>query len=224
MAITQSQFITSGEFSGIGAAKEDFVTSNKLPRLEKLLASFALKVIKDAQRNLKKANTIDTGNINQIVFEVEQNGVSFSVTIGYYANNPASKYFDFINKGVKGLEGTQNTPYKFKTKYASKKMVDAILKWVKHNNIQPTETKKLSKIERKRKSIRAMVQKAKDSKVTMRQLATGIAIGIKKKGIKSTHYFDDALKQLQDKQFKEKLQKIVKEEINISIQSTWLNK
>lgn len=221
MAISQVEFITSGEFGRIGKSQKDFTTSNKMPRLEKLLASYASKVIKSAQQNLKKANTIDTGNINQIVFEVEQEGKSILLTIGYYANNPASKYFDYINKGVKGLEGAQNTPYKFQTKYANKKMVDAILKWVKHNNIQPTETKKLSKLEKKRKSIRKMVQKAKDNKVTLRQLATGIAIGIKKKGIKSTHYFDNALKLINTTKFQKDISDAVGYEVQIAIQNSW---
>lgn len=223
MSKAQAEFLTSG-FDKLGESQSDFVTSNKMPRLEKLLASYATKVIKEAQKNLNKSNTIDTGAINQIVFEIEQDGVTFSVTIGYYANNPASKYFDYINKGVRGLEGNQNTPYKFRTRFANKKMVDAILKWVKRNSIKPTETKKISKIERKRKSIRKMVETAKDNNVTLRQLATGIAMGIKKKGLKSTHYFDNALDKLKGNEFKNKLQQIMKQEINISIQSTWVNK
>jgi hypothetical protein len=223
MAQTQGEFLTSG-FDRIGESKDNFLTSNNMPRLEKLLSSYATKVIKEAQKNLKKSNKIDTGAINQIVFEIEQSGVTFFVTIGYYANNPASKYFDYINKGVKGIEGHQNTPYKFRSRFANKKMVDAILKWVKRNSIKPSESKKLSKIERKRKSIRKMVEKAKESKTSLRSLATGIAMGIKKKGMEPTHYFDNAIDKLKENEFKNKLQQVLKQEINISIQSTWVNK
>ena len=223
MSKAQGEFITSGLFNQLGESQQDFVTSNKMPRVEKILASYAIKVIKEAQKNLKKSNKINTGAINHVIFEVEQNGTSYIVKIGYYSNNPASKYFDFVNKGVKGIEGNQNTPYKFRTRFANKKMVDTILKWVKYNSIKPTETKKLSKLEKKKKSIRAMVQKAKEEKITLRQLATAISMNIKKKGLEPTHYFDNALQKIMDKEFKNKLEKATKQEINISIQSTWVN-
>ena len=229
MSKAQGEFITSGLFSQLGEAQSDFVVSGNMTRLEKVLSTYAVKVIKEAQKNLKKSNSIDTGALNKVIFEVQQDGTKYNVVIGYYANSPASKYFDYVNKGVKGLEGNQNTPYKFKTRYASKKMITAILKWIRRNGIKPTETKKLSKLERKKKSIRAMVEQSKGVKIGNRLttdvgLATAISRNIKKKGLKSTHYLDDAMKLFNTNDFKNKVQNIVKQEINISIQSTWVNR
>jgi hypothetical protein len=103
--------------------------------------------------------------------------------MGYPKNEPASKYWDFVNQGVKGTKNIKadgKTPYAFKS---SKKSipVSIVEGWLKYNKLKTVAVKKYSKL--------GVESKAIDSK---KSLAAAIGRSIHTKGLRSTRYFDKA--------------------------------
>jgi hypothetical protein len=118
------------------------------------------------------------------------------------------KSYKFLDKGVRGTEGGSGK-YSFKTKYANKKMMKAILKWLKKRSASgKTKYKAVSRNERKDKSINKTVSAAKSRE----QLAYAVATNIKKKGIKPTYFFTNAIKATQ-KETKKKFAEALKIDI-----------
>jgi len=191
------------------ANKEDYQKLGKLPFVERTIISYAAKFIKQVQNNLKKANKVDTGTLSTDIAQGDliKQGSSYSLDIGYPASSAGAKYYDFVNKGVKGFKsGQPNSPYSFKSAYPSMNgpMVTAIQKWVKRNALsQRNETQKykLSKLQKKRKSVSQLN--------TGRTTAYLIARKIKQRGLPKTGFFDNAIDQVFNQQFYDKMAKAV---------------
>lgn len=214
MSIAKAQKGNLEFISSIGANREDFVTTGKMKEVELTMADYAKKFIQAAQRNLRSKQKIDTGALMDIQFEVSYMGKSFILTIGYEAGSKAEQYWDFVNKGVAGVgKSLSGSPYKFKTKGASKKMIDAMQGWISRHNIQPSDKYSISGLEKKRKSIRSTVSKT----TKLRSLATAFARSIKKKGIEQTNYFDNALKLFNSAEFQKDIAEAVGYEVQIAI-------
>lgn len=218
MSIAKAQKGNLEFISSIGENREDFVTTGKMKEVELTMADYAKKFIQAAQRNLRSKQKIDTGALMDIQFEVDYMGKSFILTIGYEAGSKAEQYWDFVNKGVAGVgKSLSGSPYKFKTKGASKKMIDAMQGWISRHNIQPSDKYSISGLEKKRKSIRSTVSKT----TKLRSLATAFARSIKKKGIQPTNYFDNALKLFNSAEFQKDIAEAVGYEVQIAIKNSW---
>jgi hypothetical protein len=205
----------------IGDNKQDFTTTGRMDVVEDLLATYAKKFIEAAQRNLRAKQKIDTGALMDMTFDVTYLGKSYMVTIGYPKDSKAAEYWDFVNKGVAGVGKTlSGSPYKFKTKGASKKMIDAMQGWITRHNIRPSDKYTISGLEKKRKSIRSTVSQT----TKLRSLATAFARSIKKKGIQPTNYFDNALKLFNSAEFQKDLSEAVGFEVQVAIKNSWENK
>ena len=151
-------------------------------------------------------------------FEVTYMGRNYVLTVGYEKGSKAEQYWDFVNKGVAGVgKSLSGSPYKFRTKGASKKMVDAMQGWISRHNIQPSDKYSISGLEKKRKSIRSTVSKT----TKLRSLATAFARSIKKKGIQPTNYFDNALKLFNSAEFQKDIAEAVGYEVQIAIKNSW---
>ena len=162
MSIAKAQKGNLEFISSIGANREDFVTTGKMKEVELTMADYAKKFIQAAQRNLRSKQKIDTSALMDIQCEVSYMGKSFILTIGYEAGSKASEYWDFVNQGVAGVgKSLSGSPYKFRTKGASKKMIDAMQGWISRHNIQPSDKYSISGLEKKRKSIRSTVSKTR---------------------------------------------------------------
>jgi hypothetical protein len=220
MSIASSQKTNLQSLSSYGSSRADFVETGKMAEVEKLLAEYAGKFITAAQRNLRSKQKIDTGALMDVQFEVGYMGKSFVLTLGYEAGSKAAEYWDFVNQGVAGVGKTlSGSPYKFKTKGASKKMIDAMQGWITRHNIRPSDKYTISGLEKKRKSIRSTV-----SQITkLRNLATAFARSIKKKGIQPTNYFDNALKLFNSAEFQKDLSEAVGFEVQVAIKNSWEN-
>jgi hypothetical protein len=204
----------------IGDNKQDFTTTGRMDVVEDLLAAYAKKFIEAAQRNLRAKQKIDTGALMDMTFDVTYMGKSYMVTIGYPKDSKAAEYWDFVNKGVAGVGKTlSRSPYKFKTKGASKKMIDAMQGWISRHNIRPSDKYTISGLEKKRKSIRSTVSQT----TKLRSLATAFARSIKKKGIQPTNYFDNALKLFNSAEFQKDLSEAVGFEVQVAIKNSWEN-
>jgi hypothetical protein len=220
MSIASSQKANLQSLSSFGSSRADFTETGKMAEVEKLLAEYAGKFISAAQRNLRAKQKIDTGALMDVQFEVSYMGKSFVLTLGYEAGSKAAEYWDFVNQGVAGVGKTlSGSPYKFKTKGASKKMIDAMQGWISRHNIRPSDKYTISGLEKKRKSIRSTVSQT----TKLRSLATAFARSIKKKGIQPTNYFDNALKLFNSAEFQKDLSEAVGFEIQVAIKNSWEN-
>lgn len=88
-----------------GQSKAAFEDVNKLQGVEKLLVLSAANFILKVQENLNQSGRVDTGALSSDIEsgEVVTGGGSVSITVGYPSGSKASKYYDFVNKGVKEL-------------------------------------------------------------------------------------------------------------------------
>lgn len=207
----QAELLDEGLLNRLGAQKEDLT---KLPLMEQLLIQSAANFIIKVQENINALGISDTGALSDDISEGEltKQGGKYSIEVGYPSNSKAAKYYDFVNKGVKGIKsGTPNSPYSFKTLGVSSAMQNNILSWVKRNNIRGDVA--ITKRQAKRQSLSTMVSQASNQK----SLAYAIAKGIKKKGLKKTGYFDNAVSSIFGGDFTTAVSKILGQDIRILI-------
>lgn len=178
IAKAQQKALQSGFLNNLGTGR---TTSPRLSTVEAMLALYAEEFIKSANDNLNKDNSVSTGKLgDSIEFEIQSLGTAFKMQL------LVLDYYDFVNKGVKGVKGSGiSSPYSFKTINPSKSHVEAIRKWIKENKSKVKVTDiKYGKTRQESKAI------PYDKKVT--QLAYIIARSSKKKGIKGTGFWDKA--------------------------------
>ena len=207
MSISKSQAIALGE-GLINTLGEQPMKEGDMPVIERMLRDFGGEFITTAQKNLNKSKSIASGAINDIRIDLTKFGTSYTLSLGYPKSEPASKYWDFINKGVKGTKNIKadgNTPYKFNP---SKKAIpiSAAQKWLGYNKLKVTAVKKYKKL--------GVEEKAIDGK---KSLAFMVARSIHRKGIRSTHYFDNAKKETFGKNFYEVMEAALGKDIQIKI-------
>jgi hypothetical protein len=197
--------------------KKDYASLGELPFVEQTIIGYAAQFIIQVQKNLQSTNKVDTGTLERDIQEgsLIKDGSSYSIDVGYPASSEGARYYDFVNKGVKGFKsGSPNSPYKFRSAYPSMNgpMVNAIQKWVKRNALaQRNETQKfnLSGLQRKRKSVSELN--------TGRTTAYLIARKIKQRGLPRTGFFDDAIDQVFNEQFYNKMAKAVGGDVRVYI-------
>lgn len=218
-SIREAQESLGKDFDVGGIIKEDSI---QLKGADKVIADAAIKFIKLAQQRINGRKKVDTGNLGNIVpTQVTHSKGNFSITIGYEKSNPASKYYDFQNKGVKGIKTNQpNSQYKFRTLSVSKKMVEAIMQWyLRHQNYIKNEDqkKRLIPLQKKRQSIVKLV----DPKKKLRQIAKNTAENIKERGIARVGFFDDNLEKAFGQEFQSKLAQALGQDIALTITQTF---
>lgn len=207
-AKAQAKAIKDGFLQRIGE-QYDLIDPTEFPVAEQMLMFYGKQFNDEVQKNLTKSGSIASGKIGDLVVpKINKFGNSYEMWLGYDKDNPASVYYKFINKGVRGVGGenarpkkvASDTPYEYKTPYPNKKMATSILQWYrlgKAKTTSETQTKKLSKTQRKNKKLKQIVNKA-DS---LKSLAYATAAAIKRDGLKTTSYFDNAVKTVFNKDF-----------------------
>jgi hypothetical protein len=207
----QAELLDEGLLNRLGAQREDI---NKLPLLEQLLIQSAANFILKVKENIEVLGISDTGALSDDISsgDLIKQGGTYSISVGYPAGSKAAKYYDFVNKGVKGVKsGTPNSPYSFKTLGVSQGMQANILSWIRRNNIRGDVA--LTKRQAKRQSLSTMVSQSKNQK----SLAYAVARGIKKKGLRKTGYFDNAVNSIFGGDFTSAVSKILGQDIRILI-------
>jgi len=193
----------------LGVSKKEFQQLDEFPKLTQEIVKLAGTFVQRVQANLDAMGKISTGAISDgiAVGEVEQDGSSLKISVGYPEGAPASVYWDFVNKGVRGAESGQpsQSPYAFKeSKSKGSKnplakfspppvMVEAIYGWMQTNRIaarKETQTRNLSSLQRKRARITQISQDSAN-----RDLAYLIARSIKRRGLPYTGYVDKAVEE-----------------------------
>ena len=218
-SIEQAQKALGESFDFGGDTKQGAL---KLNAVEKVMFDAASKFIGLAQQRINAKKKVDKGNLSDIsVSTIQKTGNKYSLTIGYDKTNPASEYYDFQNKGVKGIKsGQPNSPYKFRTLSVSKNMVEAILQWyLRHKNYIRNEDQRkgLSPLQIKRKTIANVA----DPKIKLKQIATNTAKSIKKKGIARVGFFEDNLDKAFGQEFQAKLAQALGQDIALTITQTF---
>jgi len=159
-------------------------TNSDMPVIEAMLFKYGAEFQQEAIDNLNANNSIASGNIeNNLAFEVTQYGKTYTLTMGYPKNTPASKYWDFVNQGVKGTKNIKAdglTPYAFKS---SKKAIpiSVVEGFLKYGKKKATAVKKYTKL--------GVELKASEG---TKSLKYAIARKIHRDGLRSTRYFDKA--------------------------------
>jgi len=212
-----SLVISESDIQKEGASREDYASLGKLPFIEKMLIAYAARFIFAAQNNLKKANKVDTGTLEKDIAQgdIVREGSTYSIDVGYPVSSAGAKYYDFVNKGVKGFKsGSPNSPYSFKSAYPSMNgpMVTAIQKWVKRNALssrKETQKYNLSGLQKKRKSVAQLN--------TGRTTAYLIARKIKQRGLPKTGFFDNAIDEVFNNDFYTKMAKAVGADVRVYI-------
>jgi hypothetical protein len=197
--------------------KKDYASLGELPFVEQTIIGYAAQFIIQVQKNLQSTNKVDTGTLERDIQEgsLIKDGSSYSIDVGDPASSEGARYYDFVNKGVKGFKsGSPNSPYKFRSAYPSMNgpMVNAIQKWVKRNALaqrKETQTKNLSALQKKRKAVSELN--------TGRTTAYLIARKIKQRGLPRIGFFDDAIDQVFNEQFYSKMAKAVGGDVRVYI-------
>ena len=220
----QSEVLSYLDSIGADIAQFQAATAG-LKGLEYYLVLSAANFVLRVQENLNRQGKVDTGgllnNLEQSAVNTEGN--KLSIEVGYRADSPQAKYYDFVNKGVKGVKSNNpNSPYSFKNSYPSKAMVLNIAKWLRRNaSIGRREDKRgiITAGQRKRKSLSKMV----DENKRFKSFAYAVAKSIKNKGIKKSGFFDDAIQQSFGQEFVSRVAKVVGREVVLNIKAVQPN-
>ena len=190
----------------------DKVKDGDLPILEETLALYGQAFNDKIVEILDKENITSSGRLAEPALPIiTKFGTGYILSLGYEPGSEASKYYDFVNKGVKGTKNEKadnKTPYAFK---GNKKAipVSSIEKWLGYNKLKSVSVKKYTKLGTEAKAI--------DGK---KSLAFLIARSIHRKGLKSTRYFDRAVAQIFNKQFIENIAVAIGGDVQIQIRQT----
>jgi len=221
-SISQAQRELGSDFDFGGTERSGEL---KLGQVEAIMFEGANKFLKLAVARINARKKVDTGNLSDIVVSaVEKKGGKYSITIGYDKSNPASEYYDFQNKGVKGIKSKQpsRSPYSYRTLSVSSKMVNALMQWyMRHKNYIRNEDQRkgLTPLQQKRKTL----GQAANPQKRLKQIATNTAKAIKKRGMPRIGFFDDNLDKAFGKDFQEKLARVLGQDIVLNIRQNFGN-
>ncbi len=167
-----------------GKNKADFSkVDGNLGVVQAMIAEYIAEFIKNAEDNLRKTDSITTGNLTD--------SINFELTTtksGYTIDFTILDYYKFVDKGVKGAGQSRKnntSPFKFKFIKPSKSHVIAIEKWIIRNRLTATARDLKGGMGRERKAI--------DATKGRKSLAYAIATSIKKDGLYETGFWSDAL-------------------------------
>jgi len=204
----QAESLANGYLQSIGESYDQFDPSD-FPVAEQMFLYYG-KIFNDAvAKNLKQSGSIASGKIGELaVPKVNKFGNEYEMYLGYKKDNPASVYYRFVNKGVKGVGGLNakpksvksDSPYKYKTPFPNEKMARSIMEWYKLGKAKArtdTQKKNLTAEQTKNKRLKNVAPKP----LTLMQISYMTAAAIKRDGLKTTSFFDNAIKAVFNKDF-----------------------
>lgn len=218
----QAESLSYLEKLGVDRAEFETATAG-LDALEYYLTLSAANFILKVRENLEVQGKVDTGGLSENLQQtaVSKTKTSLSISIGYEKGSKQAKYYDFVNKGVKGYKsGSPNSKYSFKSDRPNpnKDMVFNIAKWLRRNaslgRRQDNRTL-ITATQRKRKTLSTMVDENKKFK----SFAFAVAKSIKQKGLEKSGYFDDAIKYSFGADFSKTISKLIGRDIQLTVKS-----
>lgn len=212
----QDELLTEPWIDSLAVERVD--RTNEPPRtVEELLARLANEFVDAVKKNLKDLGKVSTGGISDGLDsgEIENDQGKYTLEIGYDKNDPAAKYWDFVNKGVRGIRSGQpaSSPYQFRKLSAPPVMVEAIKGWLRVNGIaarNEDQREGLSRLQQKRRNIATEQDPQGD-------FAYAIALAIKRRGLPYTGYFDQAVNAYFGKTFAQAVAKAASFDIRVAV-------
>jgi hypothetical protein len=219
-SINQAQNSLGSNFDIGGTEKTGEV---KLDGVQAVMLEAANEFMKLAIARINERKKVDRGNLSDMeVSAIKQDVTKYSLTIGYNKSNPASKYYDFQNKGVKGIKSKQpsTSPYSYRTLSVSANMVNALMEWyMRHKNYIRNEDqrKNLTPLQQKRKTLGNIV----NPQAKLKQIATNTAKAIKKRGMPRVGFFEDNIDKAFGIDFQKKLAQALGQDIVLNIKQNF---
>jgi hypothetical protein len=221
-SVSKAQASLGKDFTVGGISKTGDIPLNSV---EAVMLEAADKFMNLAIARINQKKKVDRGNLSDMqVSAIKQEGNRYSLTIGYDKSNPASEYYDFQNKGVKGIKSKQpsRSLYSYRTLSVSSKMVNALMQWyMRHKNYIRNEDQRkgLTPLQQKRKTL----AQAGNSQKKIYQAAYNTAKAIKKRGMPRIGFFEDNLDKAFGKEFQTKLAKALGQDIILNIRQNFGN-
>lgn len=213
----QDELLTSGYLDTLTDDPVDPTSAPTNNAVSDLIIKLAGEFIIAVQENLDRLGKVSTGGLTDGVSagDLVQSGSTYTLEIGYDKNDPAAKYWDFVNKGVRGIRSGQpaSSPYQFRKLSAPPVMVDAIKGWLRVNGIaarNEDQREDLSRLQQKRRKIAAEQDPQGD-------FAYAIALAIKRRGLPYTGYFDQAVNAYFGKTFAQAVAKAAAFDVRVAV-------
>jgi hypothetical protein len=213
----QDEIVNDKFLDELGNSSTDFSALNELPGTKQIIILSAANFIEKVKSELQRLGKVSSGNLEDGITsgDLIEDQSGYEIDLGYKSEDSAAKYYDYVNKGVMGYSsGQPNSEYGFKSLKVSRDMVKSLLLWYrKRGNAARKEDqrKKLTATQRKNKSLSRTVKKA-DS---LKSLAYATAVSIKKKGIRKTAFFDNAVQFSFGKGFIDAVSRTVGQDIKV---------
>jgi hypothetical protein len=216
----QDEIVNDGFLDNLGNDSTDYAEMGEFPSVEQFMIRSAAAFVLQIKEVLNRQGKVSSGGLEDGISDggLNKTGNGYQISIGWDASDPASKYYDFVNKGVKGVVSgnPSSSPYAFKNLKVSRNMQKSILLWYrKRGNAARNEDqrKKLSATQRKNRSLKRKV----DAATKLKSMAYATAVNIKKKGIKRSGFFDDTINSVFGQSFLDALSKVVGQDVRIAI-------
>jgi hypothetical protein len=216
----QDEIVNDGFLDSLGDNSTDYAGMGEFPSVELFMIRSAAAFVLQIKEVLNRQGKVSSGGLEDGISSGSLNntGNGYEISIGWDSSDPASKYYDFVNKGVKGVVSgnPSSSPYAFRNLKVSRNMQRSILLWYrKRGNAarNDDQTKKLSATQRKNRSIKRQV----DAATRLKSMAYATAVNIKKKGIRRSGFFDDTINSVFGQSFLDALSKVVGQDVRIAI-------
>lgn len=154
----------------------------QLNRTSAAIVRLAGDFVADVTQNIQRKDLVSSGQLESSVRpEIVELGANNIIDI------KVAEYYKYVDKGVKGYTGKGNGEFAFKTKYPSRKMVQAMAQWLQREGRGASNVKRpVSPREAKRISANPMTS------------AYAAAMAVKKKGIARSNFWTDAVRKLEN--------------------------
>jgi hypothetical protein len=213
----QDELLTSGYLDTLADDPVDPASAPTNTAVSDLIIKLAGEFIIAVQENLDRLGKVSTGGLTDGVSagDLVQSGSTYTLEIGYDKNDPSAKYWDFVNKGVRGIRSGQpaSSPYQFRKLSAPPVMVEAIKGWLRVNGIaarNEDQREDLSRLQQKRRNIATEQDPQGD-------FAYAIALAIKRRGLPYTGYFDQAVNAYFGKTFAQAIAKAASFDLRVAV-------
>lgn len=188
---SQSNYLKTIHLDEIGETKGSSAPI-EMDAVTQSLVDLAILFAKLAAEGLEVAHAIDTALLAEsIQFDkVKFQGGLYSIDINVL------EYYKFVNSGVSGTINKINSPFSFKNDRVSSAMVLAIKGWITRHGLKA----RVKEVSGKNKKYRLGTEKKKldFKKQNIDSVSWAVAKSIKKKGLKATHFWDKAVKGVEE--------------------------
>jgi hypothetical protein len=217
----QKEALSEGFLEQFSRNRSNYLEKGDAPITEYLIAEAASNFILQAVENLNRLGKTDTGELATSLSQGEIIKIgqsSYEVALGYPSDSPAAKYYDFVDKGVKGVVNktkAPNSPYSFRKLSTPPVMLNALKGWAKRQGLSfanEDQTRGLNARQRKRQGVAKSVQEQGLDRFTR-----NVARKIKREGLETTRYFSGAVEDFFGKEFAQAVAKTIAADIRIYI-------